>query len=339
MWTDVNGVTAVTADGQQVQVMAGGLQGAMTEIVGDPSFNDSGYWTDGSIGGGTAVVSGGQAVLTANAGTAILTRASLLTVGRMYEVVVTFTGSNVFLQNLGRAVITSGQVMHLEARQTTLELRCTSASTATVTDISVKEFAKTGLVQTTAANRPLYKTDGALHWLQFDGTDSLSSSSNLTLSTIDAVTMCASVRKTSDAAAGQIITHGTSAVQGASYLRAPDAASASYAFVSRGSALSQATYTNAAVAAPVTNVVTGLGDISADTCVLRVNAVEQATSATDQGTGNRAATNIRLGVDGAGTGSFFNGNIYFALIRGALTSGTDLSSLETYAGAKAGLSV
>jgi hypothetical protein len=37
------------------------------------------------------------------------------------------------------------------------------------------------LIQATAANRPLYKTSGGLHWLLFDGTDGLVSSAAATL--------------------------------------------------------------------------------------------------------------------------------------------------------------
>jgi len=179
-----------------------------------------------------------------------------------------------------------------------------------------------------------------IHWLQFDGTnDALASAATLNLSGTDEVTVAAGVRKLSDASARNAVSHGTSATAGAFWITAPDAASASYGFASRGSATATAAYTNAGVAAPNTSVVVGLGDISADSALLRIDGVQQATSATDQGTGNRANATLVMGADGAGTGAFHNGNIYFILIRGALTSGADLTALEGFAAAKTGITL
>jgi hypothetical protein len=97
---------------------------------------------------------------------------------------------------------------------------------------------------------------------------------------------------------------------------------------SRGTDIAVATNTGL-TASPRFFVCTGLSDISADTCLLRQNGVQVATSATDQGTGNYANAVTYFGAR-AGSSLFFNGLMFSTIIRGSLTSGALLTRTEQY---------
>lgn len=173
------------------------------------------------------------------------------------------------------------------------------------------------LIQSTAGSRPLYKTSGGLHWLQFDGTDDfLVSAASVNPGSVDKVQVFAGVRKLSDAAAGEIVGLSTApgGLNGTFFLRAPSSAAPNYQFRSRGTLANGSIYTSALVAAPVTNVLTGIGDISAPNEVLRVNGVAVASSTLTQGTGNYLAYPLYIGRMG-GILLPFNGNLYSLILR------------------------
>ena len=79
---------------------------------------------------------------------------------------------------------------------------------------------------------------------------------------------------------------------------------------------------------PITNILTGIGDISGDSAILRVNGT-QAQSTTDQGTGNYGAYPLYIGAR-AGTSLYYNGRIYGLVIRGAQSSAAQISSTKTW---------
>ena len=195
--------------------------------------------------------------------------------------------------------------------------------------------------QTTAGNRPIYKTNGTLHWLEFDGTVS---SRWLVTPTItpntNKVQVFTGVRKLSDATVGIAVELSATIASnnGSFFLSAPAAAGASsYNFASKGTGLGSATYTNAAVAAPITNVLTGLGSISDDLSVLRVNNTQVGTSAVDQGTGNYLAYPIYIGRRG-GSIFPFNGRIFGLVVRfGSSLSTAQITQVERWMGTKTGV--
>lgn len=191
-----------------------------------------------------------------------------------------------------------------------------------------------------ATNPPTYKTSGGLHWLQFDGTgDTLASSATFDMTGTDAVTVTAAISKTTDASIRSVVELSASVAtnNGAFNLSAPaNTGVANYGGVIKGTgtaAPAATTYT-----APNTSVVTVRGDISADSAILRVNGADVASTATDLGTGNFGNYTLYVG-SRAGTSRFHSGNIYFLLIRGALTSGAQLSSLEQFAARKSGITL
>ena len=112
-----------------------------------------------------------------------------------------------------------------------------------------------------------------------------------------------------------------------------------YSFASAGTSSTNATYTNAAVAAPVTSVISGLGDINGDRATLRINGTQAAQSTADQGTGNYLAYPLYIGRRG-GTTLPFNGRDYGIIVRfGANLSSSNINRAEYYVAQKTGVTL
>lgn len=155
----------------------------------------------------------------------------------------------------------------------------------------------------------------SVSYLQFDGSDDWLVSPTITPG-IDKAQVFAGVRKLSDAAIGTVaeLSADSNSLDGSWGVFAPiTSATSTYSFRSRGTALSAAN-SPPVFAAPITNVLTGVGDIAADTCILRINGVQAATSATDQGTGNYLAYPLYVGRR-AGASRPFNGRLYQLIVR------------------------
>lgn len=151
----------------------------------------------------------------------------------------------------------------------------------------------------------------APYFAQFNGTNQGMTTPSIDPGAVDNVTVVAGVRKLSDAAAGVIAEWSAiiSSNNGSFNIAGPGLAANNYSFSTRGTATAGASYTNAAVAAPNTSVVCGIGDISSDTSLLRVNGTQVATSATDQGTGNYSAQPLNVGARNNAANTWFNGLI------------------------------
>jgi hypothetical protein len=85
--------------------------------------------------------------------------------------------------------------------------------------------------------------------------------------------------------------------------------------------------------APITNVLTGIGDISGDQCILRVNGTQAASSTADQGTGNYGNYPLYIGRRG-GASLPFNGRLNSLIIRGAQSTDAQISAAETWVNGK-----
>jgi hypothetical protein len=153
----------------------------------------------------------------------------------------------------------------------------------------------------------------------------------------DKAQVFAGVRKLSDALVGILAetSLGIGGNNGSLQLAAPFSG-ANYTFQSRGTTQQAASYTDASVAAPVTNVVTGIGDISSDIVTLRVNGSQVAQNTSDQGTGNFLAYPMYIGRRG-GTTLPFNGQMYGLITRfGANLTTTAISRTESWLNNKTG---
>jgi hypothetical protein len=176
------------------------------------------------------------------------------------------------------------------------------------------------------------------YFLWFDGIDDSMITPTITPG-IDKVQVFAGVRKLSDAAPGALIEASASitANNGVFLLTAPSGVVGStqaYHFSSKGTVASPAAAPDGQFGAPITNVLTGLGDISGDRSTLRIDGTQVAQSTADQGTGNFLAYPLYIG-SRAGTSVRFNGHLYSMLVRfGANLDANVITQTETYVASK-----
>lgn len=177
-----------------------------------------------------------------------------------------------------------------------------------------------------------YDTVGFPYYLSFDGVDDYLVTGSIDFTGTDKMTVFAGVRKLSDAARGMVFELGTLANNGTINLSAP-AASASYSVESKGTLYGVAA--TASYVAPITNIVSGTGDISGSRATIRVNASQVAQSVASQGTGNYGNYPLYIGRRG-GTSLPFNGNLYGLVIRGALSDANQIANAERFMNSKTG---
>ena len=175
-----------------------------------------------------------------------------------------------------------------------------------------------------------YDTVGFKPYLRFNGTNQWLQTNNIDFTYGDKMFVSAGVRKLSDALY-QVpfeLSDNIGANSGTFIVHAPDSAS-TYLFRSRGSALPlTAAVSSAIYPPPITNVVSGIGNISGDQAILRVNGSQAAISTADQGTGNYGAYPLYIGAR-AGTSLWFNGRLYQLVIVNKIPTADELKSTET----------
>ena len=121
---------------------------------------------------------------------------------------------------------------------------------------------------------------------------------------------------------------------GTLYLLAPGAASEQARFGSRGSLGIKNAGGGTRLPPPTANVLTGLGDISGDSAILRVDGIQEAISTADQGAGNYLAYPLYFGAR-AGSSLFFNGYEDTSIIRfGPNLDASVIGKVESYVASK-----
>lgn len=155
---------------------------------------------------------------------------------------------------------------------------------------------------------------GFPHYLRFDGVDDWLVTSTITPG-IDKAQVFAGVRKLSDAAGGMVVELGaTGADNGIVGLANPVVNGVGLWWRSRGT-LASTVIQALPDAAPKTDVLTGVGDISGDVSQLRRNgSLLLFNTTTDQGTGDYLAYPLYIGRRG-GTSLPFNGHLYGLIVR------------------------
>ncbi len=182
-----------------------------------------------------------------------------------------------------------------------------------------------------------YATTGFLPYLKFDGVDDSLSTNSISFTATDKMSVFAGVRKLSDAARAMLVELSTSYGDVGTFgIDAPlSPTNKDYRFVSGGSLAAGGVATGNGFVAPITNVVTGLGNISGDLATLRVNGAQVAQGTGDQGTGNYG--NWPLYIGRRNNASLpFNGQMYSMIIVGKAVTAGELSSTETYVNQKTG---
>lgn len=178
-----------------------------------------------------------------------------------------------------------------------------------------------------------------LHYLSFDGVDDVMQTGTITPG-VDKVQVFAGVRKLSDAVYGIVVEFGINIPNGSFWLLNGDGSVSpgpQWQFRSRGTT----TWGDATTAAisPITSVLTGLGDISGDSAILRVNGVQASSSTADQSTGNYLPQPLYVGARGGPVISL-NGRIYGLITRfGANLSNDQITRTETWIARKTGITL
>jgi hypothetical protein len=180
-----------------------------------------------------------------------------------------------------------------------------------------------------------YDTTGFPYYLRFDGSDDSMATNTITPG-IDKAQVFAGVRKLSDAAQAVVAEMSATIASnnGTFLLAAPDDASATFAFDSKGT--TQVDAIASSLTAPLTRVVTGIGDISGDTAIIRINGVQADQETSDQGTGNYLAYPLYIGRRNNATLPL-NGRIYSLITRfGANLDVVTINNTEVYVSGKMG---
>jgi hypothetical protein len=347
MFQDLAGTTPVTAPGQTVRLVLDKSRGL---ALGGEVWTNSGVIgmaaTIAANGAGWNVTATGTSFVGIRLNTASLGTSS-------YRAIVSWSG-NVNGRSIavlvGGGVVTLGTtasgsatvVVASSGASNSIQMYAATATvgeTFTFTVSSVRELPGAHLVANSDAARGLYQVDETGRpYILFDGADDGYVTPTITPGT-DKVQLWAGIRKNSDAARGTVAELSTTIASnnGALQLTAPNAASATYAFESKGTTLTDAVATP--FAAPLTSVVTGLGDIAGDSAIIRVNGVEADADTGDQGTGNYLAAPLYVGRRGAASQSF-NGRLYQLAVRfGPNLDTSRIEQVERYMAQKTGVTL
>lgn len=183
-----------------------------------------------------------------------------------------------------------------------------------------------------------YDSAGFPLYLRFDGVDDVLSTGSINLSGTNNLTLFNSARKVSDVTVpGIMVEFSTnSALNNGTFINSVSGIAGNEGdlfYRIAGNASSYAQYA-ATPAAPVTFVSTLIGDLSQATVAAQTTARYNGSAVTltysgTAGTGNFGNYPIYIGAR-AGTGSFFVGNLYGLIVRGASTSTPQLTATENW---------
>jgi hypothetical protein len=191
-----------------------------------------------------------------------------------------------------------------------------------------------GVIYATASGtaRPTLGQDGALFYLEFDGSSDLLQTGAINFSASAAISIHAGFQKASDAARATLVELGN-ATTGGVRIEAPNAnANPAIQFLSLGGTSRSVTVTRAA---PYLGVITALSQISTDTCIMRLNGTQVASETGDQGSASYANQPVNIGARSNPT-QWLNGRVYCMVMRGALTGGASLTLIENWCNARTG---
>jgi hypothetical protein len=178
-----------------------------------------------------------------------------------------------------------------------------------------------------------YDSVGFPTYIKPNGSNQFMVTNSINFSSTDKMTVWQGVRKLSDAANAIAMELSTNFANGAIQITAPQGAGTpGYQFANRGTAFTTAAATTG-YAAPITNVLTAIGDISGDLTTLRLNGTQVAQSTSDLGTGNYGNYPAYFYMR-AGTSLPFNGHDYGSIARGAASTAAQITAGETYINSK-----
>lgn len=362
LFQDSAGTIPVTAAGQPVGLMLDKSKGLALgpELVANGDFSSG---TTGWTGTNSAIplsVAGGMLVVTEDGSDAASARAFQIVttvVGRIYRISVevlaavgkgqlavnpanpNISGAILALAPLGTGAVRTVTAIFVATSTTSyiiLDSATGAAGTVSFDNVSVKEIAGNHATQATSASRPTYQVDGTGRpFLSFDGVDDWMTTGALDFTATEDMTVFAGVRKLSNVARGMVAEFAAASAS-AFQLNAPIDTGGGFSFASRGNGVAGAAVAaSAPYVAPLTNILTGVGKVSTDTSILRVNGAQAGSSAADQGTGNYGSAPLFIGRRDGGT-LHFNGNLYSLIIRGAQSTAAQIAATEAWVNSRTG---
>ena len=188
------------------------------------------------------------------------------------------------------------------------------------------------------AARPLYKTDGTYHWLQFDGVDDVLSTAAIDFTATNKMSVFIGVRKNEDTRVGSILQLGTNTMPVGGFgmwMGSPTSGpypgwASTYNPASNVNLISAATYP-----APQSIVHTTILSQTVADIELRLNSVVAASGVT---AGPSAYANQVLQMSRTG-GNGLIGNIYHLIVLGRLATTQEITDTETWVAAKTGVTL
>lgn len=352
MFQDEFGQTPVTASGQPVGLILDKRLGLIPGLEQAPAFTlpfaasgDLNYWYQ-NVNPTTFEISGGALRFNSTPSTSAAQKRGFIA-GKFYQVIVVIasvTGGAV-------GVVTGGATITLPAAPGTykcmfvagsefINIRAIGVTTAVVSSVSIKELAGNHAAQTSSGAKPLYVAGSGLSWLALDGVDDFLVAPNIDLTGTGKVSVFAAARKTSDAASAIMFEFGpvTESTIGTFGMLAPAVSGATkFDFRVRASTGSVSCQTSdVAWSAPVAVIATTQADVALLTSSLRLNGLAIAVATLSGALANFSSQQLFIGRRN-GASLPFNGNMYGLIIRGALTSPSDVSRVEKYMGTKTGV--
>jgi hypothetical protein len=171
------------------------------------------------------------------------------------------------------------------------------------------------------------------HYVQFDGSDDSMSTAAINFTATDKMSVFAGVRKLSDAATGVVVELSATVASnnGSFLLAAPDGATATFGFDSKGT--TQVDAVASSLTAPISRIVTGLADIAGDRATIRIDGVQADQDTGDQGTGNFGNYPLFIGRRNNATLPF-NGRDFGIIVVGKAASAGEITDTETWLAAR-----
>jgi hypothetical protein len=328
-------------------ILRGTPTGANEFVNGDFATGTLSGWTNPDTGPGTTTVVANKAVLNNNTtGVARLRQTITVSVGQYKRVRFTVSGltgaTTATTMNFGSTTTGDSAYASIPVAANGTYERWIGPMTTTTLGVAAIVVTGVGACSVELDDFDCkdvsYNNVAAPYGLQYDGVDDFLLTATADFTTTDAVGVCVGIRKLSDAAAGILIELGTSTsvAPGFTVLGPNSGGTASLGYRSAGTVLSSTTITG--YAAPVTAVITGQSDISLDSCVLRVNGVQVATSATDQGTGNYPSAVVYFGRR-SGSSSPGNDIERSPFCNGRAWTATELSAIEHLIANRTGVTI
>jgi hypothetical protein len=177
----------------------------------------------------------------------------------------------------------------------------------------------------------------SVNYLSHNGTNQWLTTSSFAWGS-DKATITAGVRKLSDAGAIVEASGNSEIAAGAFSLWAQNyltSGAQRFAFLSKGSGTPRTAESATSFAAPVTSVVSGIGDIAGPSSALRINGAQVAQNLSTQGTGNYGTYPLFFGARNGGA-NFLNGRRYPSVGINTLLTAAQLAQVEAWVTARTG---